>query len=218
MKRYVLAGLVLAVLTTLAVGTSVLGPDVGPVVLLGTALGGALGFAPGGSVAARAAGFLVGALLTWAGYLVRAAVLPDSAAGRAVAALAVLGLGVLVVAAARGRLAPWSLLLGVAAVAGAYERVYAADPAAVTTTSVETVTGVLLAAAVGLVATAFLAPAAETADAAPAETRPQPAPPAAEDDTTPVHGVPAVAESRAHPVFSPAAQPATPHPHHQQEA
>ena len=88
MKRYLMAGLVLAVLTTVVVGTSLLGAEGAPGVLLGAALGGALGLVPDGSVAARAVGFLAGAVLAWVGYVLRAAALPDSAAGRAVAALA----------------------------------------------------------------------------------------------------------------------------------
>ncbi|UJP39586.1 hypothetical protein [Cellulomonas palmilytica] len=207
MKRYVLAGLVLAVLTTVVVGTSLLGADGAPVVLLGAALGGALGLVPDGSVAARAGGFLAGALLAWIGYVLRAAALPDSAAGRAVAALVVLGIGVAVVAATRGRIPAWTPLLGVAAVAGAYERVYAADPSAVASTSVETVTSVLLAAAVGLLATAFLAPAAAR-DETQTEGRSATSRVAHTDDTaTPVRGVPVVdprdeSASVAHPVFT----------------
>ncbi|GEA81814.1 hypothetical protein [Cellulomonas uda] len=224
MKRYVMAGLVLAVLTTVVVGTSLLGAEGAPVVLLGAALGGALGLVPDGSVAARAGGFVAGALLAWIGYVLRAAALPDSAAGRAVAALVVLGIGVVVVAAARGRVPAWSPLLGVAAVAGAYERVYAADPSAVASTSVETVTSVLLAAAVGLLATAFLAPASGAARAAGRTATSRGA--HADDTATPVRGVPVVGPrdegtSTAHPVFSsPAPQAAAAHPssHPQPEA
>ncbi len=168
MKRNVLAGLALAVLTTMTVGLSLLGTDAAPVALLGAALGGVLGLVPGGTVVARVAGFLAGVALAWVGYLLRAAALPDSAAGRAVAALLVLGLAVVVVVAARGTVPLWPPLLGVAAVVGAFERVYAQDPTAVVSTSTAAVSGVLLAAALGLIATVFLGPAqapAETDDA-----------------------------------------------------
>lgn len=159
MKRNVLAGVVLAVLTTVVVALSLLGADVAPVVLLGAALGGALGLVPGGTVLGRVAGFLAGAVIAWVAYLLRAAALPDSTAGRAVAVLVVLTLVVVVTGVARGRVPLWTSLLGVAAVVGAYERVYALDPSSVVTTSVATVSGVLLAAAIGLLATVFLGPA-----------------------------------------------------------
>ncbi|KMM44527.1 hypothetical protein CWIS_15890 [Cellulomonas sp. A375-1] len=196
MKRNVLAGLVLAVLTTVVVGLSLLGADVAPVVLLGAALGGVLGLVPGGSVAARVAGFLAGAALAWVGYLLRAAALPDSTAGRAVAVLIVLALTVGVVAVARGRVPLGTLLLGVAAVAGAYERVYAQDPTSVVSTSIATISGVLLAAAVGLLATVFLGPAEAAAPVAEAS----------EDATTPAHGLPLAAAVHTEP-RRPAAQP-----------
>ena len=85
MKRHILAGLVLALLTTAIVLFS--GPELQGVALLGAALGGALGLVPDRSPAQRAAGFAVGFLAAWLGYALRAAVLPDAAAGRAIAVL-----------------------------------------------------------------------------------------------------------------------------------
>ena len=191
MKRNVLAGVVLAVLTTVVVALSLLGADVAPVVLLGAALGGALGLVPGGTVVSRVAGFLAGAVIAWVGYLLRAAALPDSTAGRAVAVLVVLALVVGVVAVARGRVPLWPLLLGVAAVVGAYERVYAQDPTSVVTTSIATVSGVLLAAAIGLLATVFLGPADEPTQQDEAL--------AADDAEALVHGQPLPSSVHAEP-------------------
>src|SRR6478735_2941037 len=90
MRRYIVAGLVLAVLTTLLVVLSdALGLDTEGVALLGGALGGALGLVPDRSPAQRAGAFVIGFLAAWVGYALRAAVLPDATAGRAIAVLLV---------------------------------------------------------------------------------------------------------------------------------
>jgi hypothetical protein len=157
MKRYILAGLALAVLTAAVTGLGLLGPDASSV-LLGLALGGALGLVPGGAVAGRAGGFVLGAVLAWAGYLLRAGALPDTASGRAVAAFVVLALCTAAFAISRGRLPLWSLLLGVVGVVGAYEATYAADPSAVTSTSVEVVSSLLLTSAIGLLVGTLVVP------------------------------------------------------------
>ncbi|MBO3101456.1 hypothetical protein [Cellulomonas fengjieae] len=154
MKRHILAGLVLALLTTAIVLFS--GPELQSVALLGAALGGALGLVPDRSPAQRAAGFAVGFLAAWIGYALRAAALPDAAPGRAVAVLVVIALCLAVAGVTRGRLPLWSALLGAAAMAGAYEAVYAADPAAFVSSSATTATSILLAAGAGFLATSLL--------------------------------------------------------------
>ena len=154
MKRHILAGLVLALLTTAIVLFS--GPELQGVALLGAALGGALGLVPDRSPAQRAGGFAVGFAAAWLGYALRAAALPDAAAGRAVAVLIVLGLCLAVAGVTRGRLPLWSALLGAAAMAGAYEATYAADPTAFVTSSATTATSILLAAGAGFLATSLL--------------------------------------------------------------
>ncbi|WP_225225125.1 hypothetical protein [Cellulomonas sp. JH27-2] len=159
MRRYILAGVTLAVLTTLLVVLSdALGLDTEGVALLGGALGGALGLVPDRSPAQRAGAFLIGFVVAWAGYALRAAVLPDATAGRAVAVLVVLLVCLAVGAATRGRLPLWATLLGAAAMAGAYETTYAADPTAFLSSSATTATSILVAAGAGFVATALLGP------------------------------------------------------------
>ncbi|KQS99738.1 hypothetical protein [Cellulomonas sp. Leaf395] len=154
MKRHILAGVVLALLTTAIVLFS--GPELQGVALLGAALGGALGLVPDRSPAQRAAGFAVGFLAAWLGYALRAAVLPDAAAGRALAVLVVVLACLAVAGLTRGRLPLWSALLGAAAMAGAYEATYAADPASFVTSSATTATSILLAAGAGFFATSLL--------------------------------------------------------------
>jgi hypothetical protein len=162
MRRHILAGIFLAVLTTAIVLLSdAFGLDVQGVALLGAALGGALGLVPDRSPAQRAGAFGVGFVAAWIGYAVRAAVLPDTSGGRAVAVLLVLLLCLAVAAGTRGRLPLWATLLGAAAMAGAYELTYAADPTAFVSSSWSTATSVLLAAGAGFVATSLLGPQVE---------------------------------------------------------
>jgi hypothetical protein len=162
MRRFILAGLFLAVATTLLVVLSdALGLDTEGVALLGGALGGALGLVPDRSPAQRAGAFIAGFLVAWVGYGLRAAVLPDSTAGRAIAVLAVLLVCLVVAAATRGRMPLWAMLLGTAAMAGAYETTYAADPSAFLTSSAATATSILVAAGAGFVATSLLGPQVE---------------------------------------------------------
>ncbi|ROS31272.1 hypothetical protein [Cellulomonas sp. PhB150] len=162
MRRYILAGLVLAVLTTLLVVLSdALGLDTEGIALLGGALGGALGLVPDRSPAQRAGAFIVGFVAAWVGYGLRAAVLPDATAGRAIAVLVVLLVCLAVGAATRGRLPLWATLLGAAAMAGAYETTYAADPTAFISSSAATATSILVAAGAGFVATSLLGPQVE---------------------------------------------------------
>ena len=112
MNRHVLAGIFLAVLAALIVLLSgFLGPDVQGVVLLGAALGGALGLVPDRSPAQRVGAFAVGFVAAWIGYLLRAATLPDAPSGRAVAVLVVLLVCLAVAAASRGRLPLWAALV-----------------------------------------------------------------------------------------------------------
>jgi hypothetical protein len=183
MRRYILAGLVLAVLTAVIVGLSgALGLDVEGVALFGAALGGALGLTPDRSPAQRAGAFGIGFGAAWLGYLLRAAALPDTSAGVAVAALVVLLVCLGVAAATRGRLPLWATLLGAAALAGAYEPVYGADPTAFVSSSATTVASVLLVAGAGFVATSLLGPqiAAERERERAAEAVPAPVADAAE--------------------------------------
>ncbi|MGN8244498.1 hypothetical protein ACTHAM_001401 [Cellulomonas soli] len=159
MTRHVLAGIALAALAALTVLLSgLLGPEVQGVALLGAALGGALGLVPDRSPGARVGGFVAGFVAAWLGYGLRAAVLPDSPGGRAVAVLVVVLVCLAIAVGTRGRLPLWSTLLGAAAMAGSYEYPYAADPSGFLTTSPVSATAVLVTAAAGFVATSLLGP------------------------------------------------------------
>jgi hypothetical protein len=151
MRRTLLTGGLLAVFAALLAqfGGS-LGLEEIRSALLGAALGAALGLVPGrDSSLARALGFFVGFLLGWAGYALRAGVLPDTGAGRAVAAFLVIAVLTGICAATAAWMPLWCGLLGVAAIAGAYEYAFSIDPTAFTSQSLTAATTVLLAAGVG---------------------------------------------------------------------
>jgi len=162
MRRHAPAGIFLAVLAALLILLSdTLGLEVQSVTLLGVGIGAALGLVPDRTPVQRLGGFAVGFAAAWLGYLLRAAVLPDAAAGRAVAVLVVLLVCLAIAMATRGKLPLWATLLGASAMAGSYESVYVLDPTAFLTSSPSSATAVLVAAGAGFLATTLLAPQLE---------------------------------------------------------
>jgi hypothetical protein len=134
----------------LAAKGSVLGADLPHTALLGAALGAVLGLVPGGSVPGRVGAFLSGFGAAWLGYALRAGVLPDSGAGRGLAAIAVVAVVTAVAVVSAGRLPLWAALLGAGTLLGAYESAFAADPTAFLSDSVTAITTVAVSAALGL--------------------------------------------------------------------
>ncbi len=159
MRKTLLAGLLLALAAVVVVWVSAaFGLELESVALLGAALGAVVALVPDRSPLARLGGFAAGFAAAWIGYLVRAGLLPDTAAGRAVAVGLVVLLCVGVTAASLNRLPLWSTLLGTAALSGAYEFTYAAAPPEVMTTSFSAATTLLFNVAVGFLAVALVAP------------------------------------------------------------
>lgn len=153
MRVNLLSGLLLTVAAVLIAGPgAAFDAGLGPVALAGLCAGAVVVLVPDHGLPARLAGFGVGLVLVWAAYAARAALLPDSTAGRTVAIGLVLALAVLVTAALR--LPLWSALLGAGALAGTYEAGYTTAPAEVATTSVAAVTALLVAVLVGVLAAA----------------------------------------------------------------
>jgi drug/metabolite transporter superfamily protein YnfA len=135
--------------------------DLQHVALIGAALGGVLGLVPDRSPGERIGGFLVGFAAAWIGFAIRAAVLPDSASGRAVAAFIVIAVCLLLAAAMSMtpvRPPLWSMLVGVAAIVGAYEEMYTSAPSQFLSDSPTAATTVLLAVSLGYLATSVLGP------------------------------------------------------------
>jgi hypothetical protein len=159
MRNNVIAGTLLAVGAALVVGLgSWWGLDLEHVALLGAALGGVIGLVPDRPAWARLTAFGVGFAAAWLGFALRAALLPDAASGRAVAAFVVVLVCLAVSAASLTRLPLWAMLVGAAAIVGAYEQSYTSSPSQFLTESPTAATTVLLAAAIGYLATAFLGP------------------------------------------------------------
>lgn len=174
-RSTLLGGALLAVAAGLLVVIGeALGLDTQHVALLGGALGGVIGLVPDRSPALRVAGFVAGVFIAWFGFAVRALYLPDAVSGRAFAAFLVVAICLGIAAATSSRLPLWSLLLGAAAMVGAYEEAYTADTPAFLAESPGAATGVLLAAAIGFLATTVLGPqvsAARRREAKPAPTQ-----------------------------------------------
>ena len=157
MRRSLIAGLVLAVFAALIIGLGELfGLDLQPVALLGAALGGVLGLVPHRFPLGKLGGFVLGFVIAWIGYALRAAVLPDAPGGRAVAVLVVVALIAVACAISADRVPMWSALLGTAAIAGAYEEIYTNAPSQFLKESPTAATAVLLAAALGYLATTLV--------------------------------------------------------------
>ncbi|MEO5710654.1 MAG: hypothetical protein ABIQ59_12620 [Nocardioidaceae bacterium] len=159
MRRTLLAGVVLAVAAVLVViVSSALNLELESVALLGGALGAVVALVPDRSPLVRLGGFVAGFVAAWIGYVVRAALLPDTSGGRAVAVGLVVLLCVAITAVSRNKLPLWTTLLGTAGLTGAYEFTFAAAPPELASTSVSTATTLLLNVAVGFLAAALVAP------------------------------------------------------------
>jgi hypothetical protein len=158
MRRSLIAGLVLAVFAALIIGLGELfGLDLQHVALMGAALGGVLGLVPHPQPLGKLGGFAVGFVLAWIGFALRAAVLPDSAGGRAAAAFIVVAVIAAACAVSAGRLPLWSALLGAAAIVGAYEETYTNAPSQFLQEAPTAATTVLFAVALGYLATSLVA-------------------------------------------------------------
>lgn len=167
MNSFLVRGFVLALFGALTVlfGRA-LGLDLDQVALLGVTLGAVIGLVPDRRLTHRLIGFAVGFALAWIGYAVRAAILPDTPTGRAVAVFGVLVVMVVLLAPTFGRIPLWSALVGAAAMVGAYEQTYADAPSLFTTDSPTAATTVLLACAMGVLGATLLGdPASRHADA-----------------------------------------------------
>lgn len=159
MRSSLLVGLSLALTAVLAVLVSpLLDLQIESVVLLGAAGGAVVALVPDTTPLARLTGALLGVIAALVGFVLRAAVLPDSTGGRAVAIVVVILASTAVAALSARRVSLWAPLLGAALFAGAYERLYAAAPAELGQTAVSTLTSLLVAMAVGFLAVTWAAP------------------------------------------------------------
>jgi prepilin signal peptidase PulO-like enzyme (type II secretory pathway) len=156
MRNTLLAGAALAVAAVVAVLIGdVLAWRTDQTILIGLATGGVLGLAVSGGPFWRLAGFLIGFAVTWVIYPLRAGYLPDSSSGRAVAAVLAILVITGLIALSFGRIPLAAGLVGMAAMAGAYETTFTASPPDVLSTSPTWATSVLLTTAIGFAATVW---------------------------------------------------------------
>ena len=162
MLKTLLGGVILAVFGALTVALGGLfGLDLDHVALLGGALGAVVGLVPDRTALMRVIGFISGMVIGWAVFGLRAGYLPDTSGGRAVAAFIAIILCLAVAAASMRRIPLWAPLLGVAGIVGAYESTYTNAPSQFIHESGTAFTTLLLAAAMGHLATTILGPEIE---------------------------------------------------------
>jgi hypothetical protein len=126
------------------------------VALLGAALGGVIGLVPADPPLGKLGGFFLGFVLAWIAFGVRAALLPDTTMGRAVAAFVVILICGVVAAVTAGKVPLWSALVGAAAIVGSYELPFTDSPPQFMVTSPPSATTVLLAAGFGYIVTTLI--------------------------------------------------------------
>jgi hypothetical protein len=159
MRANLLSGLLLSCAAVLVVWSSAaLDLDLESVALLGAALGAVVALVPDHSAPSRLAGFGIGFVIAWLGYAARALLLPDTSSGRAVAVFVVVMACAAVAAVAHEHIPLWSLLLGTAALAGAYELTYTEAPSQMLDTSISTATTLLFTTGVGFLAASIIRP------------------------------------------------------------
>ncbi|MGA8850591.1 MAG: hypothetical protein WB508_02620 [Aeromicrobium sp.] len=157
MHSRLLKGALLALFGALTIGFGHLfGLDLDHVALLGVALGAVVGLVPDRTLGERIIAFAFGFGLAWIGYAMRAAILPDTATARAVVVFGVIAAAMLLAIASQNRLPLWGLLVGSAALVGAYEQTYAAAPSLFVTDSPVAATTVLLSIAMGVIGSVLL--------------------------------------------------------------
>lgn len=161
MRRTLLVGGLLVVAAVVVVVLSdLLDLELEAVTILGLSAGAVVALVPDRSAAGRLVGFLTGFAAAWAGYLIRAGVLPDSLGGRIVAVVLVLVVCVAVAGATANRVPLWATLLGAGTMVGAFEQLYAAAPPEVVSNSLSTASALLMTSAVGFLVVALVAPTA----------------------------------------------------------
>lgn len=161
MVQKVVAGVALAlVMVVLLVVGDGLGWDLDGYLVLGAGVGAVLALVPDRSPLARLSGLLLGVLAAAIGYALRAAVLPDTTTGRALALVIVIAVAVGFVLLTFDRVPLWTAFLGVGALGGAYEVAFTDSPGSFLSTLPATASSALLVVAAAFAATLFFAPSA----------------------------------------------------------
>ena len=153
MRKVLMTGALIGLAAAAAILLSgVLGQSLQHLGVLAVVLGAVIALAAGRTWWGAPAGLGIGMLVAWVGYGLRALLLPDATAGRAVAALLVILVTTVVVALAGGRIPLWSGLLGVAAMIAGYEQSYKEAPSAFLSESPAAFTTMLVGLGLGYLA------------------------------------------------------------------
>ena len=173
MLRSLLSGLVLAmcVAAALLIGG---GSELEHVALLGAGLGAVVGLVPSDSPLGGLGGFTVGFIAAWIAFGIRVLLLPDTTAGRAVAAFLVILICGAVAAFSGGKVPLWSALIGAVAIVGAYETSFTSSPSQFLSASPQAASTVLLAAGFGFIGASVVTTFSKGPDAEGAISTPAP--------------------------------------------
>lgn len=159
-RTWLVGGLLVVAAILVVVLSDLLDLELEAVTLLGLSAGAVVALVPDRSAAGRLVGFLAGFGAAWAGYLLRAGVLPDSLGGRVVAVGLVMVVCVAVAGATANRVPLWATLLCAGSMVGAFEHLYAVAPPEVVANSLSAATALLMTSGVGFLVVAFAAPTA----------------------------------------------------------
>lgn len=185
MRKELFLGLSLAAATlVLVLVGGWLDLEVAATALLGVTVGAVVGLVPDRTAGTRIAGFAAGIAVAWIGYFVRAGLMPDTEAGRAVSFALVVLVALGVTLAAVGRVPFWAVLLGAGAFAGAFEPIYEVAPPLVLENSISTATTLLLTVAIGFLAVSWFGPEQESDHAPTQEPTDTESPRTHQDDDT----------------------------------
>lgn len=153
MRACMFTGALLTIAVVLVIAVSAaLGLQIEQYALAGVLAGAVIGLVADRSPWARLLAFVVGFVAAWVGFVLRAALLPDTNGGRAAAAVITLVICLVAVAIGRGtRLPMWAAFVGVLLFAAGYESDFLAAEPEVATTSLNAATSLLVTVAVGYV-------------------------------------------------------------------
>lgn len=159
MIKTMLVGLGLAVTAAVALTlSSVFDLELQPFVLAGIAAGAIAARVSDRSGLADLGGLILGFAVAWLGYLLRATYLPEGDLGATLAVVLILLGCALVAAVSQGRVPLWSVLLGTAVLALAYETTLFPDADTYVSSSLAPLTSLLLAAAAGFLVAGLFPP------------------------------------------------------------
>jgi ABC-type transport system involved in cytochrome c biogenesis permease subunit len=158
MRASIVTGVLLgAAVVILVLLSAALDLEIESFVQAGALTGAVAALVPDRSLSARLLAVALGVFASWVGFVLRAAVLPDSTGGLAVAALVTVLICLLVAVISAGRLPFWGALLGAALLAGAYESAYSDAPSELLQTSVDAITALAITGVVGFLAVSIRA-------------------------------------------------------------